>query len=416
MDELQHAPYQLPHLNFAPDWLDKRACLVVIRHFTNNGFPFAFYIHGSPNVTKLLGGSFGMQAYCGQIFATPIVLHKEHDLVSGENISSINQFTRNRVCKHGPKTEQVRWRYLFETARLAWSKMVFDPNKWKGLIESRSRQKKKRSQVPEEDEEMEYEAYEDMQYEPVEAVHHEEEVELSEKRRGKMKRHLPDECDEAEEAPREYKKQAVQAADGAASVLRDTDTCQKLNDIKQAGGSLEDMLGYLTARLRAEQNKKGGPSDGPLSPEQDACMNGLCESIDLLWDLTEREKNVVTGLESTDHLNAVRKTLEEDRDELLEEYFLSLFNPWGLGRGRPPANTMNSFAEYQQASLERFIEVTSMDHESALPVLEAANWDVQAALSQWLDVDSSVSSRGDEGIMMIRYLISRTSTILMLLV
>jgi len=127
MVERRWAPYRLPEFEIQA----KRACLVYISSFTDNGIDIAYYIR-QEDVTNFLAGTFGMQAYSGPVLLTPINLYSKETLMQcTETFSEPDE--QLRVKKHEPGMEKVRWKYLYETGRLQWAKLVFDPSRWKTL-------------------------------------------------------------------------------------------------------------------------------------------------------------------------------------------------------------------------------------------------------------------------------------------
>jgi hypothetical protein len=124
-EEFEALPYTNNGFISDPDWkLEPGRCAMVvyIQGFFSNGRDFAYYVIGEPNVTAFLGGIFGMQAYNGPLLATPIMFN-------GYYIAQ----NHDRVLWSNSHMERVKWKYLFETARLAWHKLLIDPRKVKYL-------------------------------------------------------------------------------------------------------------------------------------------------------------------------------------------------------------------------------------------------------------------------------------------
>jgi len=66
-----------------------------------------------------------MQAYDGPLKATPIMNYNS-EILSG---CAENGAEKCKVIPTNSPTERLKWRYLFETGRIAWSKLLIDPHK-----------------------------------------------------------------------------------------------------------------------------------------------------------------------------------------------------------------------------------------------------------------------------------------------
>jgi hypothetical protein len=102
-----------------------RISIVFIKNFFTDGQDFAFIVAGRPNVTAFVHGTFGMQAYNGPLIATPIMSRRQEFLDRFQIVKG----SGGKVQKSSSQLERVKWRYLFETARLAWSKLKVHPLK-----------------------------------------------------------------------------------------------------------------------------------------------------------------------------------------------------------------------------------------------------------------------------------------------
>ncbi|USP79768.1 ubx domain-containing protein [Curvularia clavata] len=94
-------------------------CIVYIRSFTNSGHDFVYCVPALEHLAKFYGGTYGARDYQGPLFAAVVVL-------AGavlEKMGPINWKRYTEVPKD--KVNGVRWRYLFATARRAWSMMSF---------------------------------------------------------------------------------------------------------------------------------------------------------------------------------------------------------------------------------------------------------------------------------------------------
>ena len=127
-DEFKDLPYRNEQFENDPNsQLEDRSMIsiIYIENFFIDGRDFAYYIIGRVNVTAFLGGMFGMQVYDGPLTATPMMSYNR-DILSGENVD--DPYGGKVLRSHSP-TERIKWKYLFETARLAWSKLQIDPRK-----------------------------------------------------------------------------------------------------------------------------------------------------------------------------------------------------------------------------------------------------------------------------------------------
>ncbi|KAF2832118.1 hypothetical protein CC86DRAFT_400894 [Ophiobolus disseminans] len=101
------------------------AFIVYIKNFFTDGRDFAYYIVGRLNWTSFFKGTFGMQAWGGPLNATPMLTYT-WDFLSG---GADDEDESYEVLQTHSPTENLRWKYLFETARIAWSKLIIDPRK-----------------------------------------------------------------------------------------------------------------------------------------------------------------------------------------------------------------------------------------------------------------------------------------------
>jgi hypothetical protein len=114
---------QLPYKNSdGPDLALAEECratiIVYITDLFDDGRDFAYYIPSQEDVSIFNAGMNGMQAYGGPLVATPIFigdhvkLRKSHKLIGKQSSMDV-----------------ARWKYLYETARVAWSRLIIDPEK-----------------------------------------------------------------------------------------------------------------------------------------------------------------------------------------------------------------------------------------------------------------------------------------------
>jgi hypothetical protein len=124
-NDLEDLPYVNSESLDDADWdlQDKEhVSIVYIENFFTDGRDFAYYILGRPNLTAFQAGMFGMQAYNGPLCATPIMSYDR-------GILEENRYGSAMVKRSHGQMERVKWKYLYETARIAWSKLLISPQK-----------------------------------------------------------------------------------------------------------------------------------------------------------------------------------------------------------------------------------------------------------------------------------------------
>ncbi|KAJ4316035.1 hypothetical protein N0V94_005662 [Neodidymelliopsis sp. IMI 364377] len=100
---------------------------VHISNFFDDRNNLAYYIRGTRNVERFLGGMSGMQAYDGPLLYT-ITPHQCLYILESVNLRRVSQAeTTRKVPKNEMPMGRLKWRYLYETGRLAWE--------GKGLVE-----------------------------------------------------------------------------------------------------------------------------------------------------------------------------------------------------------------------------------------------------------------------------------------
>jgi hypothetical protein len=122
-DELEQLPYTNEDPADDPDSPSEDPCrnltIVYITDFFTDGRDFAYYVLGQEDVAAFHAGMHGMQAYGGPLTATPILLDEHHSL----------QNNRRKVDTTGSPMGPAKWKYLYETARIGWSRLLIDPQK-----------------------------------------------------------------------------------------------------------------------------------------------------------------------------------------------------------------------------------------------------------------------------------------------
>lgn len=323
--EWLHVPYFNPDCDAHPQenrGSDRKACIVYIQHFTTDGLDFAYYICGAANLTKFLAGTFGMQAYGGPLFGTPIVLHSKEDLLSGNNVFR-HEKGGSRVCKHGPQTERLRWRYLFETARLVWSKMEFNFETLlelrKGRAAAQDDSAEAIAHVSEDDQMAGEDPGADWEIQSVTSSEAQEvEARMSEKKRGKMKNPEIDEPETDVEHTNNERRREIKmnySSDTKAQMIAIRDDLEAL---KRIGGSVDDQIAYLIDEVMSKQENSGYLI---LTEDQQSLVTGLGDVTNLLEELKERKKELRTddSVESND-LDDMESDLENEGESLLKKF------------------------------------------------------------------------------------------------
>ncbi|KAF2740478.1 hypothetical protein EJ04DRAFT_211493 [Polyplosphaeria fusca] len=100
--------------------LSDRITLVYITKFYHDDYDFAMYVKGGKNMAAFMGGTFAKKRYEGPYFATPVSLYSAADILR----------TKSAPYKHDKvgRTESLgkRFRYLYESAKLAWDRLEYD--------------------------------------------------------------------------------------------------------------------------------------------------------------------------------------------------------------------------------------------------------------------------------------------------
>lgn len=400
--EWYHTPYNHPDSSYSEKKasFDEQACIVYIREFTTDNLDFAYYIKGLANLGNFLSGTFGMQAYDAEIFATPIVLHDEEELVCGPNIIQVHQQVHNRVCKHGPITEQVRWRYLFETARLVWSRFEFDSEQLQELEREKHRtpsddydMEDSIDDSEEQDEARDRNTGVDWEVSSVSSTEAEEiEDETSEKKRGKMKLTELEEPEYGIEKTRELEEDLIMIPTITLAEAHKEAIRRNLNELKQTG---DDVAAYLTEQIIARQKWDGQIK---LTQAQQSVVTGLTDVIRLIADLDQR-KNELGLADSTGRgiFAEMEDSLHRERESLISTYQEHLHR--GMEDSEVvetiEATDTDSLSDLQQVALMDFMEVTDQSIEASVRTLAENDWDAQDAIANWVDRESLKSGSKD---------------------
>lgn len=104
--------------DLAMDGECRATIIVCITDFFDDGRDFAYYIPRQEDVGAFNAGINGMQAYGGPLVAIPIFI-ADHDQLRKSH----------RLVGKQSSVDVARWKYLYETARIAWSRLIIDPQK-----------------------------------------------------------------------------------------------------------------------------------------------------------------------------------------------------------------------------------------------------------------------------------------------
>lgn len=131
-DEIDELPYHVDGRTTRPDFkLEEGEPVVVvwIEGFFTDGLDFAYYVIGRQYLASFTMGTFNSPAYSGPTIASPIKHFNSELLPRKRTRHGASGIVRR---SHGP-TGNVKWKYLFETARLAWNRLLIDPEKVRSL-------------------------------------------------------------------------------------------------------------------------------------------------------------------------------------------------------------------------------------------------------------------------------------------
>ena len=123
VDPLDEEFEQLPYKHsdgpdLAMDGECRATIIVCVTDFFEDGRDFAYYISRQEDIGAFIAGINGMQAYGGPLVATPIFI-VDHDQLRKSH----------RLVGKQSSVDLARWKYLYETARIAWSRLIIDPAK-----------------------------------------------------------------------------------------------------------------------------------------------------------------------------------------------------------------------------------------------------------------------------------------------
>lgn len=340
MVERRWAPYRVPEFAIPA----MHACLVHISSFTNDGIDIAYYI-SQENLEKFLSGTFGMQAYGGPVFLTPIGFSSKETLVQLAGRITVSD-AQLRVRKHDVRMETVRWRYLYETGRLQWAKLAFDYTRWEtlqnqiqGLSTEANPEAQNRIAIT-------YGEHSDNAYSGENG-----------------------DCDGTTNTDDGGSFSERMEDDDANRALRaqgsDLDILRLLCSIQESGGHPDDLLAYLARR------DKHGNLVGVVELKEK--VGGLNDVLSLIRDqLQQGRDNEAAGIELPEDFEEVMSGYYEERDDYLADIYKIL--------GRPEEAKDNSpESEKEEAATEPFFPTLMQQHVFMATVMRATEQDVSVA-------------------------------------
>ncbi len=290
---------------------------------------------------------FGMQAYGGPMSASLVVLHHRNELMRGDNIVLLNQGNYNRVCKHGPVTERNRWQYLFETARVAWGSMKFDAG-----------------------------SLQDLQRMRMEAVTYAESDEGAEGYASSSE-------DETAQNTENWEVQSV-ATDNPTNILAG------MSERKRGKMKLIQVEEAESDREQLEPPKKKvkfAPSE-----EDKSLVMKITEVTQLLEELEEKLNETDDPVEK-ESLFELQSQLDTEREDLREEYQDHLKK---VARAKPVKRPVcDVLSDDEVVAVGYLMSITKGTWEESVQQLEKSNWDVDFAVSHWLEKESYITNPED---------------------
>ncbi|KAH9878468.1 hypothetical protein IAQ61_001740, partial [Plenodomus lingam] len=387
MEERLYSPYAEPSFEITP----ANASLVYISHFTKDNINFAYCIRGS-HMTKFLIGTFGMQAYDGPALITPVVLFSQENLLKGVTLLGYQSNSQLRVNKNNTQTEKVRWRYLYETARIQWAKLKFDMTRWidlKDEIQEALKSKQLLGLAPESDEEMHEDANEndaDSDGEPGVSSVTSRQIQKSPETadRGMTRPGGLEEAGRDDESIPDRTLGDVET-DSSESAGLDINILSLLHSIIESGGKPDDLYAYLAKR----------DTHGNIVGDQELRdkVVALVDTISLIIDYNQQVRdNEAMGRETSDiakeelmNFYRIRDELVEDIHEIrmLPEDTKDDFSGSSSDKMRPPW----VLSEDEKVTMGVMVAMAiEQPPRIALRLLQDNHWDVDEAIESWFDV------------------------------
>ncbi|KNG49220.1 ubx domain-containing protein [Stemphylium lycopersici] len=275
-----------------------------------------------------------------QFFATPIILlGAEMNKDDAATLSPIDWRHFEKVPKRRSRFAEAKWRYMFETARRAWGKMVFDPVALQAL-------EKMLTNIT---------AYE----------------------WSSEKEELPEAISAGHQTP---EGQNIAIEQTLALLMKRNDHYDKVYE-------------FLEAELNGRRRRQ---KKSDLTVKQQHLIARLRDNADDLKMLHEGEEE--DGSFDLDHDNQ----LIADRGKLIQQILKELAQPVGVRDGVKPNYTSSSEHEDNATNftwhskevlnkVEQFKELTGIDFDDAEAFLLSAEWDLEAALEHYYDEEQEAN-------------------------
>lgn len=272
--------------------------------------------------------------------------------------------------------ENNRWAYLFETGRLAWSKLRIDPKKLAQMKERKIMMDNLKRQG--------------QRYGVSKLVTSQNAVSSDLITTDIEKR---DEHSSGSRGLNQLKK--ITSGTDQASIQKICNRIRyNLDVIKTAANSLNDFFPYLDAELYGTKSK--GTEDEQTWDEGDDVLEELQDVLGLELDVVKKKKTA----NNAEYANLLQteRNIREDRVKLIKEFAVFVHRKEMLDQGENSdiasidATGPETLTAAQNSALDKFREVTGFDEARSLRFLKKHDWDVETAVSTCLDERSSPPS------------------------
>ncbi|KAH7402026.1 hypothetical protein DE146DRAFT_780341 [Phaeosphaeria sp. MPI-PUGE-AT-0046c] len=356
-DEVDDLPYHIDERTAMFDWVllpNERVVVVWIENFFTDGLDFVYYIIGRKHLAAFTMATFNAPAYCGPIIATPIRHYNSELLPRGRG----NYGEGGTVRRTHGHMERVKWKFLFETARVAWNRLLIDPQRVKSLRAANARILLHRArQMRERINNVEVQSITSTEARGTK-------VELSAKKKGKMRPIEIEEPSTLTVTPRD----TTNAPDHQHQTPSSSDNDEEDRETKM--DRLADL--YLTLK---NKNASG-----------EEIKRDLTEFMETLLGELEDNKDIQEGLdiwtsEFKAHMHAHRQLddAKEDPTNTDQTHMLE-------SEERLEIEREELFASVQSNALAQFVTITGRSNEQAgRRILAQNSWDVQAAVAAHYD-------------------------------
>jgi hypothetical protein len=387
---------------------------VYIHEFFTNNSDFAYYVRGVENTLRLLHGVYGVQAYDGPVYATPV---SSWDALVSENDGDM--LNLERVGKNISQVESLKWRYLFETGKLAWTKMEFDPRRTpcsdpRAAMTTRESDQTKSQRVCDTTQTLNEDKGTFVDPKSIiPASWTPAAKETSVKKRGKMKAANSEEqqadrhnhSDEPNSKRRRFCSPITSNNDRAEFKTR---ICTALDKLMRLDCTADVIQSYLESQVLDFQSDQLHACSETWNDGQCNLLTNLTDVTVLGQDLLRRKKEVDSIGNSVLDSSVFAKLeadLDDERQTLIEAFVGVTIAIRGIAASRDThasddqvertvnLKSVESLSEAKKEALERVMEVTRQDVDKAAALLSSRDWNADAAVSLWFDDRSPPWSR-----------------------